>query len=130
MWSSFRDWLWLLSLGIEQQALLPMASPVVVSKLGLESAFLLSKLERQKLYRTRRRIPVNGIGESCTRAALSDDGAVLITAGMTSQGWLNANARQWKAERSAPTATRTQLPAATAPYGPAICRSSSIRPAW
>lgn len=71
-----------------------MAKPVVVSHQGVVSSFQLSKLERQKLYGARRRIPVDGAGEPCTRAALTDDGAVLITAGMTAQGWFDPDGRQ------------------------------------
>ena len=57
-----------------------MAKPIVVSHQGVVSSFQLSKLERQKLYGAKRRIPVDGAGEPCSRAALTDDGAVLITA--------------------------------------------------
>ena len=71
-----------------------MAKPIVVSHQGMVSSFQLSKLERQKLYGARRRIPVDGAGEPCSRAALTDDGAVLITAGMTAQGWFDPDGRQ------------------------------------
>jgi len=40
-----------------------MAKPIVVSHMGAESSFQLSKLERQKLYGTRSRIPVDASGE-------------------------------------------------------------------
>ena len=71
-----------------------MAKPIVVSHQGVVSSFQLSKLERQKLYGVRRRIPVDGVGEPCSRAALTDDGTVLITAGMTAQGWFDLDGRQ------------------------------------
>jgi hypothetical protein len=71
-----------------------MAKPVVVSHQGVVSSFQLSKLERQKLYGARRRIPVDGNGEPCTRAALTDDGMVLIKAGMTAQGWFDPDGHQ------------------------------------
>jgi hypothetical protein len=71
-----------------------MAKPIVVSHMGAESSFQLSKLERQKLYGSRRRIPVDASGEPCTRAALTDDGMVLITAGMTAQGWFDPDGLQ------------------------------------
>lgn len=71
-----------------------MAKPIVVSHRGIVSSFQLSKLERQKLYGARRRIPVDGAGEPCSRAALTEDGAVLITAGMTAQGWFDPAGRQ------------------------------------
>jgi len=71
-----------------------MAKLVVVSHQGATSSFQLSKLERQKLYGARRRIPVDGSGNPCTRAALTGDGLVLITAGMTAQGWFAPDGRQ------------------------------------
>jgi hypothetical protein len=71
-----------------------MAKPVVVTHLGATSSFQLDKLERRRLYGARRRIPVDSGGEPCTRAALTDDGAVLITAGMTAQGWFDPEGRQ------------------------------------
>ena len=71
-----------------------MARPVVLSHQGVVSSFQLSKLERQKLYGARCRIPVDGAGEPCSRAALTDDGAVLITAGMTAQGWFDPEGHQ------------------------------------
>lgn len=71
-----------------------MAKPVVVRHCDATSSFRLTKLERRKLYGSRRRIPVDSHGEPCTRAALTDDGAVLITAGMTAQGWFDPDGRQ------------------------------------
>jgi hypothetical protein len=71
-----------------------MARPIVVTHQGVVSSFQLSKLERQKLYGARRRIPVDAAGEPCARAALTDDGAVLITAGMTAQGWFDPDGHQ------------------------------------
>ena len=71
-----------------------MAKPIVVSHMGAESSFQLSKLERQKLYGARRRIPIDSSGQPCSRASLTDDGMVLITAGMTAQGWFDADGRQ------------------------------------
>jgi hypothetical protein len=71
-----------------------MGKPVVVTHLGAKSSFQLSKLERKRLYGVRRRIPVDSAGQACTRAALTDDGAVLITSGMTAQGWFDTDGRQ------------------------------------
>ncbi len=71
-----------------------MPKPILVRFQGEQSSFQLSKLERQKLYGTRRRIPVDASGEPCSRAALTDDGTVLITAGMTAQGWFTPDGRQ------------------------------------
>lgn len=71
-----------------------MAKPIVVGLNGEASSFQLSKLERQTLYGARRRIPVDERGEPCTRAALTDDGAVLLTSGMTAQGWFRPDGAQ------------------------------------
>lgn len=71
-----------------------MAKPILLSHQGLVSAFQLRKLDRQALYGARRRMPMDGNGEPCTRAALTDDGAVLMTAGMTAQGWFDPDGRQ------------------------------------
>ena len=71
-----------------------MAKPLVVSHLGATSSFQLSKLDRQKLYGSRRRIPVDADGLPCSRAALTDDGSVLVTAGMIAQGWFDTDGRQ------------------------------------
>lgn len=71
-----------------------MAKPVVVSWQGEVSSFQISKLERQKLYGVRRRVPVDAQGEACSRASLTDDGAVLLVSGMTAQGWFRSDGTQ------------------------------------
>lgn len=74
-----------------------MAKPIIVSLKAESSSFQFQKLERQKLYGVRRRIPIDANGFPCSRAALTDDGAVLLTSGMTAQGWFDAQGRQVEA---------------------------------
>lgn len=71
-----------------------MARPIMVSREGVVSSFQLDRVERRSLYGIRRRVPVDASGEPCSRAALTDDGTVLLRSGMTAQGWFLADGRQ------------------------------------
>ncbi len=71
-----------------------MVKPIILNFKGSVSSFYLRKLERKKLYGSRKRIPIDSKGEVCKRAALTDDGLVLITSGMTAQGWYDITGRQ------------------------------------
>lgn len=71
-----------------------MARGVVVALNGKTSSFQIEKIERAKLYGVRRRLAVDGEGRTCSRAALTDDGQVLLRAGMTAQGWFDTDGRQ------------------------------------
>ena len=64
-----------------------MARQIVVDRGGQTSAFDFAKVDRSKLYGRRRRVPLDPKGEPCARASLSEDGAVLVRAGMTAQGY-------------------------------------------
>jgi hypothetical protein len=66
------------------------------------SAFALEKLERAKLYGTRRRVAMGPDGLACGRASLTDDGQVLLRSGMTAQGYFAADGRQVEASELAP----------------------------
>lgn len=66
-----------------------MARSIVVERDGKTSSFAFSKVDRSKLYGTRRRIHLDPAGEPCTRAALTDDGALLLRVGMTAQGYFD-----------------------------------------
>lgn len=74
-----------------------MAKPVILTHNDIASNFQLHKLERSKLYGCKRRIPVDVDGEPCARAALTDDGEVLILSGMAAQGWFDDLGRQVEA---------------------------------
>ena len=64
---------------------------------GAISSFALEKLERSKLYGSRRRIAVDAHGNQSTRGSLTDDGQVLIRSGMIAQGYFDAEGRQVEA---------------------------------
>jgi hypothetical protein len=61
---------------------------------GKTSSFQIEKVERAKLYGFRRRLVVDDTGRTCSRASLTDDGQVLLRAGMTAQGWFDTDGRQ------------------------------------
>jgi len=66
-----------------------VAREVVVERGGQTSRFALAKVDRAKLYGTRRRVPLDPAGQPCTRAELTSDGALLIRTGMTAQGYFD-----------------------------------------
>ncbi|MGH1347918.1 MAG: hypothetical protein ACRBN8_40560 [Nannocystales bacterium] len=70
-----------------------MARTIVVTLDGNESSFGFSRLDRKKLYATRKRIPLDSDGDPCKRATLTDDGSMLVTSGMTSQGYFDRTGR-------------------------------------
>ena len=70
-----------------------MARTIVVSLDGKESTFAFSRLDRKKLYPTKKRIPLDTDGEACQRATLTDDGSMLVTSGMTGQGYFDQGGR-------------------------------------
>lgn len=62
----------------------------VIVKLGAElSEFTIQKLDRSKLYGKRKRINLDLEGSHCVRAELTQDGSLLIRAGMTAQGYFD-----------------------------------------
>lgn len=71
-----------------------MPKGIVVAHNGTLSSFQLEKVERAKLYGVRRRLAVDAKGRTCSRASLTDDGQVLLRAGMTAQGWFDTDGRQ------------------------------------
>ena len=70
-----------------------MAKPMIVSINGKTSSFNLAKLERSKLYQIRKRVPLDGSGAACTRAAMTGDGANVIKSGMTAQAYFAGDGR-------------------------------------
>ncbi len=71
-----------------------MAKGLVLTLDGKTSSFQIEKVERAKLYGFRRRLVVDDTGRTCSRASLTDDGQVLLRAGMTAQGWFDTDGRQ------------------------------------
>jgi len=70
-----------------------MARTIVVSLDGKESSFAFARLDRKKLYATRKRIPLDAEGDPCQRASLTEDGSMLVTSGMTGQGYFDGGGR-------------------------------------
>jgi hypothetical protein len=71
-----------------------VAKGLVLTLDGKTSSFQIEKVERAKLYGFRRRLVVDDTGRTCSRASLTDDGQVLLRAGMTAQGWFDTDGRQ------------------------------------
>lgn len=70
-----------------------MAKPLVVSHNNADVSFNLSRLERSKIYGTKKRVVLDSSGDVCTRAALTLDGSLLLSSGMTSQGYFTNEGR-------------------------------------
>lgn len=71
-----------------------MAKGVVVSLNGKLSSFQIEKVERSRIYGMRRRLAVDEKGRTCSRAALTDDGQLLLRSGMMAQGWFDTDDQQ------------------------------------
>lgn len=67
-----------------------MAKPLMVSLGGEVFSFSLNEVERADLYGSRKRLPTDGSERTCVRAALTQDGSLLIASGMSGQGYFNA----------------------------------------
>lgn len=64
-----------------------MAATINVTLAGEEAVFAFSPVDRAALYGKRKRIALDASGEQCSRAALLDDGSMLLQSGMTAQGY-------------------------------------------
>ncbi len=70
-----------------------MARAIIVQYKGAESQFGFTKLDRAKLYGRRRRVVMDQQGQPCERAMLTRDGALMIRAGMTAQGYYDEDGK-------------------------------------
>ncbi len=70
-----------------------MAKPIILDVDGIESSFDHAKLDRTRLYGSRRRVPLDLDGATCVKAALTVDGQYLLQAGMTAQGYFDEAGR-------------------------------------
>lgn len=70
-----------------------MAKPLVVDLNGKQSSFNISKLDRSKLYPTRKRVPLDASGCVCVKASMTSDGSQVLRSGMTSQGYFTLAGR-------------------------------------
>lgn len=70
-----------------------MAKPVTLLFHGSEAAFAPARIERSRIYGSRKRVAVDAEGRVCTRAALTQDGTTLLASGMTAQGHFTPDGR-------------------------------------
>lgn len=70
-----------------------MAKPVIVNLNGATASFNPVKVDRSKIYGSRRRVAVMPDGSECARASLTDDGDQLLKSGMTSQSYFTSDER-------------------------------------
>ena len=70
-----------------------MAKPIIVTFEGNESSFDHAKVERAKLYGSRRRVPIDVDGQPCLKSSLTTDGLYLLQSGMTAQGYFDESGR-------------------------------------
>lgn len=71
-----------------------MAKPIVVRYQGGTSTFDHHKVDRPKIYGRKVRLPLDPDGQPCERALLTDDGALVLRAGMVGQGYFDG-AGEW-----------------------------------
>ena len=71
-----------------------MARSIVVEYQGEASSFAFQKVDRSKLYGRRRRVALDPSGAACERAALTEDGSLILRQGMLAQGYFDEGG-QW-----------------------------------
>ena len=70
-----------------------MAKQLLITQGGETAAFAPARIDRAKIYGSRKRIAVDAQGRICARAALTADGSTLLLSGMTGQGYFTAAGR-------------------------------------
>jgi len=70
-----------------------MAKPVILNFNGESAFFTPTKVDRTKIYGSRKRIAIDAVGAPCTKAALTIDGALMIRSGMLAQGYFSPEGR-------------------------------------
>ncbi|MEM1182229.1 MAG: hypothetical protein AAGM22_28025 [Acidobacteriota bacterium] len=70
-----------------------MARSIVVDFQGEPSSFAFRKVDRSRLYGTRKRVALDPSGATCERAALTEDGSLILRQGMTAQGYFDGGGR-------------------------------------
>ena len=115
-----------------------MARTLTLQFQGEESSFVFSKLERRKLYGSRRRVAMDSGGAPCKRASLTEDGRFLLQRGMSAQGYFTESGR-WVpnselvglkdgvvVERVESTLKTTQMLVESDPQSVLDCRLTSV----
>jgi hypothetical protein len=70
-----------------------MAKPILLNW-GEESvSFAPTRVDRSKIYGSRKRIAVDASGATCTKASLTTDGSLIIKSGMMAQGYFTPEGR-------------------------------------
>lgn len=70
-----------------------MARSIVVDYQGEPSSFAFKKIDRSKLYGIRRRVALDPSGAACERAALTEDGSLILRQGMLAQAYFDRDGR-------------------------------------
>ena len=68
-----------------------MAKPIIINYQGDVAQFNHKKVDRSKLYGSKKRIQLDSMGENCLRCELTEDGSTLLMLGMTSQGYFDSD---------------------------------------
>ncbi len=76
-----------------ETGLFVMAKPLIVFQGKETASFAITRIERSKIYGTRKRIALDGQGRPCTKAALTADGDHLLLPDMTAQGHFAGDGR-------------------------------------
>ena len=71
-----------------------MARSIIIEWDGKESSFSFSKLDRKKLYGSKRRVPVDREENKCDLASIDMSTGILLRSGMTAQGYFSPS-REW-----------------------------------
>ena len=72
-----------------------MARTLMFSYNGEISSFSFAKVDRRKLYGTRRRMALDPEGRPALRGSLTHDGSLVLQQGMTAQGYFDEEGRWW-----------------------------------
>ena len=70
-----------------------MAKSVIIKNSDVTMSFMPYKVDRARIYGSRKRLPVDVNGAICTKAAYTDDGAQLLLSGMTAQAYFTPEGR-------------------------------------
>jgi hypothetical protein len=68
-----------------------MAKTINISYNSEPSVFTYKPIDRGVIYGKRKRVPLDEKGNECVKAALLDDGSLLIRSGMTAQGYFTSS---------------------------------------
>lgn len=70
-----------------------MAKLVIIRNIDETISFTPTKVERARIYGSRKRVAVDANGATCTKAVITDDGAQLLASGMIAQAYFTREGR-------------------------------------